>query len=71
MYKYLLKYAICAICAFTLAACEQQKQASAEVGAIPKTIIDKASNDINAAQALALEQAKAIENVDAPVGAEK
>ena len=71
MYKYLLKYAICAICATTLAACEQQKQASAEVGAIPKTIIDKATNDINAAQALASEQAKAIENVDAPVGAEK
>ena len=68
MVKYLLIYAICA---FTLAACEQQKQASAEVGAIPKTIIDKATNDINAAQALAVEQAKAVENVDAPAGKEK
>ena len=36
---------------FTLSACEQQKQASAEVGAIPKTNIDKATNDINAAEA--------------------
>ena len=71
MYKYLLIYVICAICAFTLAACEQQKQASAQVGAIPKTIIDKATNDINAAQALAAEQTKAIESVNAPVGAEK
>ena len=68
MYKYLLIYAICA---FTLAACEQQKQASAQVSAIPKTIIDKATNDINAAQALAAEQAKAIESVNAPVSAEK
>ena len=63
MVKYLLIYAVCA---FTLAACEQQKQASAEVGAIPKTIIDKATNDINAAQALAAEQAKALENIEAP-----
>ena len=63
MYKYLLIYAICA---FTLAACEQQKQASAEVGAIPKTIIDKATNDINAAQALAAEQATALENIEVP-----
>lgn len=63
MVKYLLIYAVCA---FTLAACEQQKQASAEVGAIPKTILDKATNDINAAQALAAEQAKALENIEAP-----
>ena len=49
-----------------LSACEQQKQASAEVGAIPKTIIDKATNDINAAEALAAENQKALENLDAP-----
>ena len=61
MYKYLIIYAICS---FTLAACEQQKQASAKVGAIPKTIIDKATNDIKAAQALAAENAKAPENLD-------
>ena len=52
--------------AFTLAACGQQKQASAEAGAIPKTIIHKVTNDINAAQALAAEQAKALENIEAP-----
>ena len=62
MVKYLLIYAICA---FTLSACEQQKQASAEVGAIPKTIIDKATNDIKAAEALAAENQKALENLDA------
>ncbi len=63
MVKWLL---ICTLCAVTLSACEQQKQASAEVGAIPKTIIDKATNDINAAEALAAEQQKALENIEAP-----
>jgi hypothetical protein len=57
--------------ALTLAACEQQKQASAEVGAIPKTIIDKATNDINAVEALAAEQAKALENIEAPAEVEQ
>ena len=71
MYKYLLKYAIFALCAFTLTACEQQKQASAEVGAIPKTIIDKATNDIKAAEALVAENQKALENIDAPADTEK
>ena len=66
MVRYLLNYAILAIFAFTLTACEQQKQASTEVGAIPKTIIDKATNDINAAQALASEKRQVIEGVDAP-----
>jgi predicted Zn-dependent peptidase len=41
-----------------LSACEQQKQASAEVGAIPKEILDKAKNEISAAEAAAAEQAK-------------
>jgi hypothetical protein len=45
-----------------LSACEQQKQASAEVGAI----IDKATTDINNAAALAAEKQKEVENVDAP-----
>lgn len=62
----MLKFLICALCAVTLTACEQQKQASAEVGAIPKTIIDKATSDINAAQALAAEKMQALENIDAP-----
>ena len=56
---------VCALCAVTLTACEKQKQASAEVGAIPKTIMDKATNDLNNAQLLEAEQRKALENVDA------
>jgi hypothetical protein len=62
---------ICILSALALTACEQQKQASAEVGAIPKTILDKAKNDINAAQALDAEKAKALENVEAPADVEK
>ena len=62
----MLKFLVCALCTYTLTACEQQKQASAEVGAIPKTIIDNVTNDINAAQVLAAEQAKALENIEAP-----
>ena len=72
MFKILCKLlAVCALCAVTLTACEQQKQASAEVGAIPKTILDKAKNDIDAAQALEAEKAKALENIEAPAGLEK
>jgi hypothetical protein len=52
LFKLLL---VCTILATALTACEKQKQASAEVGAIPKQIIDKATNDINNAQALAAE----------------
>ena len=62
MTKLLVMFAAFAL----LTACEQQKQASAEVGAVPKQILDKATNDVNAAQALAAENAKAIERVDAP-----
>ena len=62
---------ICVLSALTLTACEQQKQASAEVGAVPKTILDKAKNDINAAQALDAEKAKALENIETPADAEK
>jgi hypothetical protein len=50
----------------TFTACEKQKQASAEVGAVPKQIIDKATTDINKAEALAAEQLKAAESADAP-----
>lgn len=49
MCKFLL---VCAVFAVALTACEQQKQASAEVGAIPKQLIDQVSDDINKAQAL-------------------
>ena len=68
MFKLLL---VCALCAATLSACEKQKQASAEVGAVPKTIMDKATNDLNNAQALEAEQRKALENVDAPADVDK
>ena len=54
-----------------LSACEQQKQASTEVGAAPKQILDKATTDINNAATVAVEQAKAAENVEAPADAEK
>ena len=50
----------------TLTACEQQKQDSTEVGAMPKQILDKATNNINAAQATAAEKMKAVEIIDAP-----
>ena len=62
---------VCALCTVTLSACEKQKQASAEVGAVPKTIMDKATNDLNNAQALEAEQRKALENVDAQTDAGK
>ena len=68
MFKLLL---VCAICAMTFTACEKQKQASAEVGAIPKQIVDKATNDINNAAALAAEQLKAAESEAAPEDAVK
>ena len=60
-----------ALCTLTLTACDKQKQASAEVGAIPKTIIDKTNKDLNNAQTLEAEQRKALENVDAPADAQK
>ena len=68
MLKLLLVLALCAV---TLTACEKQKQASAEVGAIPKTILDKAKNDINAAQAVETEKAKVLESIEAPADPEK
>ena len=62
---------VCAVCAVILTACEKQKQASAEVGAAPKQMMDKATNDLNNAQTLEAEQRKALENVDAPADAGK
>ena len=53
MVRQLLIYTFCV---FLLAACEQQKQASAEVGAKPKQIIDQVTNDLEAAQKLANEK---------------
>ncbi len=63
MFKLLL---VCAIFIMTFAACEKQKQASAEVGAIPKQILDKATNDINKASELEAERLKATEAEIAP-----
>ena len=68
MLKLLLVLALCAV---TLTACEKQKQASVEAGAIPKTVIDKTNKDLNNAQTLEAEQRKALENVDAPTNAKK
>ena len=66
--KLLLIYAFCAV---ILSACEKQKQASAEVGAVPKSIMDKATSDLNNAQTSEAEQRKTLENVDAPADAGK
>jgi outer membrane protein assembly factor BamD (BamD/ComL family) len=68
LFKLLL---VCAVLAVTLSACEKEKQASAEVGAIPKQIIDKATNDINNAEALNAEKLKAVESADLPADVEK
>ena len=72
MFKSRLKLLlVCASCSVMLSACEKQKQASAEVGAVPKSIMDKATSDLNNAQALEAEQRRALENVDAPADAGK
>ena len=63
MFKLLL---VCMLCIMSFTACEKQKQASAEVGAIPKQIIDKATNDINKAAELEAERLKATETEIAP-----
>lgn len=49
---------------FALTACEKEKQTSASIGTVPKQIIDKATNDINKATALAAEKLKAAETQD-------
>jgi hypothetical protein len=63
---------LCVVCALTLTACEKQKQASAEVGAVPKQIVDQAAREVSAASAASAEQLKAIENIDStPESADK
>lgn len=62
---------LCALCLLSLSACEKQKQASAEVGAVPKQIIDKVTSDLNTAQAIADEQLKAAESLDSPESEQK
>ncbi len=53
------------VCLFALAACEREKQASAEMGAMPKQTIDAATAEINAASAAAEARLKAVERVNA------
>ncbi|MDP3087964.1 MAG: hypothetical protein Q8M99_07290 [Methylotenera sp.] len=63
MFKSLLLFAMLAV---TFTACEKQKEASSEVGAIPKQILDKAKTDISNASELAAKQLQDVENIDAP-----
>ena len=65
MFKY---WILCLLTVACLNACEKQKQASAEVGAVPKQMLDKATADINKAQAIADENMKALQNLDAQAG---
>lgn len=58
----MIRFLVSTICIVTLTACEKQKQATPEVGATPKTILDKAKKDINAAQALDAEKLNATES---------
>ncbi len=67
----MFKLLLCAMLLVTFTACEKQKKTSAEVGAIPKQILDKANTDINNASKLAAEQLKAAENIDTREDAEK
>ncbi len=68
MFKFWL---FCALCLLSLSACEKEKQASAEVGAVPKQILDKATSDINAAAAIADERLKAVESLDSAESVQK
>ena len=54
----------CALCLLSFSACEKQKQASAEVGAVPKQMIDKTTSDINAAAASNEARLKEVERLD-------
>jgi hypothetical protein len=66
MFKF---WILCLITIACLSACEKQKQASAEVGAVPKQMLDQATADINKAQAITDENMKALQNLDAQAGA--
>lgn len=54
--------AIFAMCLLSIIGCEKERQASAELGAKPKQIIDKVTTDINNATAIANENLKAVED---------
>ncbi|MES2013510.1 MAG: hypothetical protein V4445_07155 [Pseudomonadota bacterium] len=54
--------AIFVICVLSIIGCKKERQASAEIGAKPKQIIDKVTTDINNATAIANENLKAVED---------
>jgi len=56
---------------FALTACEKEKKDSTTIGVVPKQIIDKTTNDINQATAIAAEKLKAAENEAEPEDVEK
>jgi nitrous oxide reductase accessory protein NosL len=55
-------FLLCVVCTTVLTACEKEKQNTPTIGAVPKQIIDKATNDINQASAINVEKLKAAEN---------
>lgn len=62
---------VCVMLAAALTACEKQQQDSAEIGALPKQMIDRATDDIAKAHALAAEQRLAAEAEMSSAQAEK
>lgn len=70
MFRLLL---LCVVCTTVLTACEKEKekQNTPTIGAVPKQIIDKATNDINQASAINVEKLKAAENETNPQDTEK
>ncbi|MEQ1557983.1 MAG: hypothetical protein ABL933_03460 [Methyloglobulus sp.] len=51
----------CLVFAFTLTGCEKEKQPSPTISTVSRQIIDKTTDDINKATALATERMKAAE----------
>ena len=59
------------MCALSIIGCKKERQASAEVGAKPKQIIDKVTTYINNATVIANENLKAAEDASAPERTDK
>ena len=57
---------VCAMSLVAMLGCEKERQASDDVGAKPKQIIDKVTDDINNANAMANENLKAAEDINQP-----
>lgn len=62
MFKSLL---LCIVCAIVLTACEKEEKVPPTIGTVPKEIIDKATNDLNNATAIAADKLKAAETEEA------